>query len=100
MAQLANLPQEVIERAYEVAEEMEIVEKEDPGTEKKTKSKKQAAVQLVLFDDKGMIIQELQSLNLVQMTPLEAMNTISSWQQRLSQSKENASSRPKRHDQR
>jgi DNA mismatch repair protein MutS len=54
----------------------------------------------VLFDDKGMIIQELQSLNLVQMTPLEAMNTISSWQQRLSQSKENASSRPKRHDQR
>jgi DNA mismatch repair protein MutS len=100
VAQLANLPQEVIERAYEVAEEMEIVEKEDPGTEKKTKSKKQAAVQLVLFDDKGMIIQELQSLNLVQMTPLEAMNTISSWQQRLSQSKENASSRPKRHDQR
>lgn len=101
VAQLANLPQEVIERAYEVAEDMEVGEKnEGPGTEKKRKSKKQVPVQLVLFDDKNIIIQELQSLNLIQMTPLEAINTLSSWQQRLLQSKESASSRPKRHDQR
>ncbi|MDD3313960.1 MAG: DNA mismatch repair protein MutS [Syntrophaceticus sp.] len=91
VAQLANLPQDVIERAYDVAAEMEVGEK---------KREPQSPVQLVLFDDKSMIIQELESLNLVQMTPLEALNTISSWQQRLLQSGESASSRPKRHGQR
>lgn len=96
VARLANLPHEVVERAHEVADLMEADRKSSvPDTEKETKSSKTAPVQLVLFDDKSVIIQELQSLNLIQTTPLEALNILSGWQQRLSQSKEGAPSRTK-----
>ena len=94
VARLANLPAEVVERAREVADSLEAKEE--------FKDKKKPAVtqpvQLVLFDEKSMIIQELRSLNLVQTTPLEALNILSEWQQRLM--KENTSSKPKGHQKR
>lgn len=96
VARLANLPHQVVERACEVADFMENKrEYKEPDQEEERKACKPAPVQLVLFDDKREIIQELQNLNLIQMTPLEALNTLSEWQQRLTQSKESVPSRTK-----
>lgn len=78
VARLANLPIEVVERAQEVADSMEVEQKQSASEKKKS-----APVQLVLFDEKSMIIQELRNLNLIQTTPLDALNTLSEWQQRL-----------------
>lgn len=95
VARLAHLPEEVVERAQEVADSMEA-----DGTAEKQgdqpKKRSSAPVQLVLFDEKSIVLQELQSLNLIQMTPLDALNLLSTWQQRLSQGKESTSSRDKR----
>lgn len=88
VARLANLPSKVVKRAQEVADFMEA-----DGKSKEPDAP--APVQLVLFDDKSVIIQELQSLNLIQMTPLDALNILSDWQQRLSQIKDKAPSRKK-----
>lgn len=92
VARLANLPSMVVERAREVADMMEA----DGKSAEPKKPDIPAAVQLVLFDDKSVIIQELQNLNLIQMTPLEALNILSGWQQRLSQAKDSAPTRKKR----
>jgi len=97
VARLANLPAEVVERAREVAESLEAKETKGDIKEKKKPAVNQP-VQLVLFDEKSMIIQELRNLNLVQTTPLEALNILSQWQQRLM--KENTSSKPKGHQKR
>lgn len=92
VARLANLPSMVVERAREVADMMEA----DGKSAEPKKPDIPAPVQLVLFDDKSVIIQELQNLNLIQMTPLEALNILSGWQQRLSQAKDSAPTRKKR----
>lgn len=96
VARLANLPAEVVERAREIAESLEAKAKGELKEKKKTTVTQ--PVQLVLFDERSTIIQELRSLNLVQTTPLEALNILSQWQQRLM--KENTSSKPKGHQKR
>lgn len=86
VARLAHLPEELVQRAQEVAASMEGGSGNKSG--KRTEDVRSAPVQLVLFDERSAILKELQSLNLIQMTPLEALNTLSNWQQRLAQTKE------------
>lgn len=97
VARLANLPEELVQRAREVAASMEDGSSTRKGKEMDGEANaKSAPVQLVLFDERGTILQELQNLNLIQMTPLEALNTLSNWQQCLAQAKEAGRSRKKR----
>lgn len=93
VARLANLPEELINRANQVAASLEaensagkIEQQEEKKAQKATKQKI-TPVQLVLFDDKSTIVQELQRLNLIQITPLEALNILYDWQQRFVQTK-------------
>lgn len=80
VARLAKLPEEVIERAKQIAA---IMEEETAKPHKKSVPIREKAVQLVLFDEGDQILKELQELNLINTTPLEALNILSNWQQRL-----------------
>lgn len=80
VARLAKLPEKVIERAKQIAVAME---EEITKHHNKSVPFKEKTVQLVLFDEGDQILKELQELNLVNTTPLEALNILSSWQQRL-----------------
>ncbi|MGB9792567.1 MAG: MutS-related protein, partial [Thermacetogeniaceae bacterium] len=85
VARLAKLPEEVVERAKQVAASMEeeLTKPANKSNNNKPVSLKERAVQLVLFDEGDQILKELQELNLVNTTPLEALNILSNWQQRL-----------------
>ncbi len=77
VARLAKLPEALVNRAREIADSME---GEFPKRDIRIKNK---TVQLVLFDEEDQILRELQGLNLINITPLEALNTLSNWQQML-----------------
>ncbi|NYE58166.1 DNA mismatch repair protein MutS [Carboxydothermus ferrireducens] len=70
VAKLAGLPREVVERAYEI-----LARFEDKGL----KVKDTVPVQLSLFEEKpepSGVIKELIELDLIRMTPLEALNKL------------------------
>ena len=70
VAKLAGLPREVVERAYEI-----LARFEDKGL----KVKDTVPVQLALFEEKpepSDIIKELIELDLIRMTPLDALNKL------------------------
>jgi len=82
VAQLANLPKKLIARAKTILEELETTAQ---------KNKEMVCEQLSLFQDdfEVKIRDEIASLNLLNMTPLEAMNKLYELQQKvLSGSKE------------
>ncbi len=84
VARLANLPDELVKRAEEI---LEFLEHEASGSRRikdgaNTEAKK-VFIQPALFEEKNPILKELESLDLVQVTPLEALNILFDWQQRL-----------------
>jgi DNA mismatch repair protein MutS len=100
VAKLAGLPHPVIDRAKEVlgsleAEELIVLEEGDlpsPRVSKKKKGKRRIKVkgpprpkmtQLVLFSESDVIRDEIDDLDLGNMTPLEAMNKLSELQQKV-----------------
>ncbi len=94
VARLAELPDEVIERAREI---LELVENENNLQQPNNLVKPvvEEPVQLSFFADpetegtdslttkERRVLQQLESLNLLEMTPLEAMNTLFSLQKKL-----------------
>lgn len=96
VAKLAGVPDMVIQRAKEICEEIsnnDITEKvqllaRDQNSEKKAKVKtydEMELSQMTLFDTVSDqdIINELMSVDITNMTPLDALNTLSSLQSRL-----------------
>ena len=78
VAQLAGLPRVVIHRAQEILAELE---KQAPGGP--LRSRHPAAEQLPLFLTEDPVLEELKSLDITQLTPLEAINKLYELQQRL-----------------
>lgn len=95
VAKLAGVPQSVIDRAKELAEELEEAdvavkarEVIKPAEAKKKKKKKYDEVdleQMTLFDAAGddTIIAELKELDVANMTPVEALNTLYRFQNKI-----------------
>ncbi|MFL0366208.1 DNA mismatch repair protein MutS [Pseudobacillus sp. 179-B 2D1 NHS] len=93
VAQLAELPRELIERANEILTELE--QKEQPDLRKQPKETAEAAGQLSFFsepvaapptpqtDKEKKIIEELKSYDLLEMTPLDAMNALYALQKKI-----------------
>lgn len=79
VARLAKLPEALVGRARTVADSLEA----EAAGKKEHKQTKTAPIQLVLFEDENVILGEIKNMNLVNITPLKALNTISDWQQRL-----------------
>ena len=87
VAQLAGVPEEVILRAREILRNLEKGELDELGMPKIARGKKGAArgkAQLSLFmEDEGALLNALRELNIMNMTPLEALQWLSDWKQRL-----------------
>lgn len=100
VARLAELPDEVIIRAREILEDLENGQKEGQDkevaiTKTSDASSDEEIVQLSFFAEpepsatntlsakEKKVLQELEALNLLEMTPLDAMNTLFSLQKKL-----------------
>jgi DNA mismatch repair protein MutS len=79
----------VIARAKEILRNMEQGELDEVGMPKIArgrKSNQKSVNQLNLFaDPKGVIIAEIRELDLLNLTPLEAMQRLGEWKERLEQ---------------
>jgi DNA mismatch repair protein MutS len=75
VAQLAGLPRPAIVRAEEILQEFE----HGAGRPDTRESKPE---QLTLFPETNPMLEELQSLDLASITPLEALNRLYEWQKR------------------
>jgi DNA mismatch repair protein MutS len=83
VARLAGLPEEILQRAAEILQDLEF--RRNGGEVDKT-----APQNLPVYKEKSQpprhpILDELIKLDLWQMTPLEALNTIAAWQLSLKQ---------------
>jgi len=87
VAQLAGVPEEVIVRAKEILQNLEKGELDELGMPKIARGKKGPAkyrAQLSLFvDDEKALVAALRALNIMNMTPLEALQWINQWKQRI-----------------
>ncbi len=87
VARIAGVPAEVISRAKEILRNMEQGELDEVGMPKIARGRKTArnsTNQLSLFtDQKEGIADEIRALDLMNMTPLEAMQRIGAWKERL-----------------
>ena len=79
VAELAGLPRGVIQRAQEMLLELE--QQGDGG-------RGSPSSQLPLFTGRNPILDDLESLSIDELTPLEALNVLYEWQQRLRNSDE------------
>jgi len=88
VARIAGVPSEVIGRAMEILRNMEQGELDEVGMPKIAKGKKaqKNVNQLGLFtDQKEAIVEELKALDLLNLTPLEAIGRLGEWKGRLGQ---------------
>ena len=72
VAQLAGLPRQVIQRAEEILKDLETEAVRSPGA----RPAQAQAQQLALFPMSDPVVEELLSLDVSTMTPLEALNTL------------------------
>ena len=90
VARLAGVPEAVILRAREVLHNLERGELDETGRPKmaggKRLGRKTMPGQLTLFFDEGeRVLRELKELDTNSLTPLDALNIISLWKDRLKQ---------------
>ncbi|MFW5940682.1 MAG: DNA mismatch repair protein MutS [Chloroflexota bacterium] len=78
VAQLAGLPRDVVSRAKEILANLE----QQAPTSSVTPSHLKRAQQVALFPETSPILEELKDLDVTNMTPLEAINTLFEWQKR------------------
>ncbi|MEW6335382.1 MAG: DNA mismatch repair protein MutS [Thermodesulfobacteriota bacterium] len=87
VARIAGVPTEVVARAMEILRNMEQGELDEVGMPKIARGKRTTQKntgQLSLFTDpKETIAEELRALDLLNLTPLEAMRRIGEWKERL-----------------
>jgi DNA mismatch repair protein MutS len=88
VAGLAGVPAEVIARAKEILENLEKGELDEVGMPRIARRNKISAkpktAQLNLFaDDESMILRELQEMDVMKMTPLDALTAIHQWKEKL-----------------
>ncbi|SUZ51354.1 uncharacterized protein METZ01_LOCUS4208, partial [marine metagenome] len=74
VAQLAGLPQGVINRAWEVLADLEMQSGQNGG--RQIRAKREPAQQMALFNHGGKLQELLQELDIPNLTPLEAINKL------------------------
>ena len=84
MARLAGIPRGVNERAKEILSQLEANQLNRYGQSKiAPPAKKSGAIQLTLFQwQENEIVDEIKSLDLTSMTPLQALQLLESMQRR------------------
>jgi len=92
VARIAGVPDEVIARAREVLRNLEKGELDEIGMPRLARGRKAArpdSGQLPLFvDEEQAVVSELRDVDLNVLTPLEAMNLVGAWKERLGKKSE------------
>ena len=88
VARLAGLPQGVINRAWEVLAELEQPQDSVKGTGK-SRSRKATTQQMPLFTPDQPLIEEIRSLDIPNLTPLQAINLLYQLQEKVKEQGEN-----------
>ncbi len=92
VARIAGVPEEVIARAREVLKNLEKGELDEIGMPRLARGRKAAGKdsgQLPLFiDEEQAVVGELREVDLNALTPLEAMNLVGAWKERLGKKSE------------
>ncbi|MCB8979198.1 MAG: DNA mismatch repair protein MutS [Ardenticatenaceae bacterium] len=83
VGQLAGLPRDVINRANEILQELE----EHAPTTAVEPSRLNSAQQMALFPESSPILDELKTLDVNTMSPLEAINKLYEWKRRYADEK-------------
>jgi len=88
VARLAGVPDEVIARAKEVLENLEKGELDEVGmptlARRRKGEKRPQTGQLSLFaDEENLVLEEIASTDVNTLTPIEAMNLIAQWKERI-----------------
>jgi DNA mismatch repair protein MutS len=87
VARIAGVPEEVIDRAREILNNLEKGEFDEIGMPKIARGRRSIPkdkAQLSLFiDEDDIIINELKTLDILNMTPLEALQKLSTWKDKL-----------------
>jgi DNA mismatch repair protein MutS len=87
VARIAGVPVEVIARAREILNNLEKGEFDEVGMPKIARGRKSAPkdkAQLSLFmDEKDLIVNELKILDILNMTPMDALQKLSAWKDKL-----------------
>ncbi len=89
VAELAGIPKEIIKRAHDLLQELESAKVSSSSADKKDfeiKSTKQMALfetVLVVDHEKEKLISELKTYPVQKSSPLEALNQIAKWQQKI-----------------
>ena len=87
VARIAGVPEEVIDRAREILNNLEKGEFDEIGMPKIARGRRSVPkdkAQLSLFiDEDDIIINELKTLDILNMTPLEALQKLSTWKEKL-----------------
>ncbi|MBU2054335.1 MAG: DNA mismatch repair protein MutS, partial [Proteobacteria bacterium] len=87
VARIAGVPAEVVARAKEILRNLEKGELDEVGMPKIARGRKAPrphANQLSLFmDEKDSVIREIRESDLMNLTPLEALQRLNSWKERL-----------------
>ncbi len=83
VAQLAGLPRDVIQRANEILKELE----QHAPTTAVEPSHLKPAQQVALFPETSPILDELKTIDITAMTPLEAINKLYEWKRRYGEEK-------------
>jgi DNA mismatch repair protein MutS len=78
VAQLAGLPRDIINRAYEILRDLE----RHAPTAAVEPSRLERAQQIALFPESSPILEELADLDVNALTPLEAINKLYEWKRR------------------
>ncbi|MHB9099784.1 MAG: DNA mismatch repair protein MutS, partial [Syntrophales bacterium] len=90
VARIAGVPAEVVARAKEILRNMEQGELDEVGMPKIARGRKttqKSANQLNLFaDQKDAVTDEIRKLDLMNLTPLDAMQRLAEWKERLESS--------------
>jgi DNA mismatch repair protein MutS len=88
VAKLAGLPAAVLERAYQIQQSLEAAD--HPGLEsipdprEKPERQTTASSQIGLFSDEEMVLGEIRSANVDELTPMEALTRVAMWKKLLS----------------
>lgn len=81
VAKLAGFPEKILRRADEILEDLENRKKQDNSFSKKNEKEQLAPKQLTFFKDTdNPIVDEIRKLNIMDMTPIQALNKIYKWQ--------------------
>jgi DNA mismatch repair protein MutS len=82
VAQLAGLPRAVINRAWEVLEELENPANDRKGRRKGLTTASEPSMQMSLFAQEQPLLDEMLSVDIPNLTPLEAINKLYELQER------------------